>query len=216
MKSSSAVRSASAYSNRINQGRLQGKITAGADVNDGGKPLAGLLRRRVNQVGKVACAEKNAMLHPVPQHCVAEGLEGPGEGELPVECRALQVNISKVVVEALVGVPDEGGRCGAKHFLFANVLKAEDDSFWNTDRFLTAENFLAVVKAGVPKWFGLGALKQMEDVFGGGVAEAATLIRGVLFPVANECRAVEQLAILPLFGGIREWGAKGCKHLEER
>jgi hypothetical protein len=38
-------------SDRINQGRLQGKVTAFADVNDGGKPLAGLLRRRVNQVG---------------------------------------------------------------------------------------------------------------------------------------------------------------------
>eukprot|EP00966_Prymnesium_polylepis_P127949 2958787-Prymnesium_polylepis.1 len=56
----------------------------------------------------------------------------------------------------------------------------------------------------------------MEDVFGGGVAKAATLIRNVLVPVANECRAVEQLAILPLFGGVGEWGAKGCKHLVER
>eukprot|EP00966_Prymnesium_polylepis_P244786 5662173-Prymnesium_polylepis.1 len=56
----------------------------------------------------------------------------------------------------------------------------------------------------------------MEDVLGGGVAEAATLIRGVLVPVANVCCPVEQLAVLPLFGGVGEWGAKIRKHLVER
>ena len=72
-----------------------------------------------------------------------------------------------------------------------DVPKAEDDGFWYTPGLLAAENFLAEVEAGVPKWFGLGALKQMEDDFGGGVAEAATLTGGVLVPVADECRAVE-------------------------
>eukprot|EP00966_Prymnesium_polylepis_P225793 5222744-Prymnesium_polylepis.1 len=88
----------------------------------------------------------------IRHHCVADGLERPGKGELPVECRALQVNVSEGVIEALAGMPEEGERCCAKHLLLANVLKAEDDRFWYLDRFLVPESFLAEVKAGIPKW----------------------------------------------------------------
>ena len=47
------------------------------------------------------------------------------------------------MIEAFIGVPEEGERFGTKHLLLANVLRAEDDSFWHAPGLLTAENLLA-------------------------------------------------------------------------
>ena len=55
----------------------------------------------------------------------------------------------------------------------------------------------------------------MEDVFGGGVAKATTLVGSVLVSVADVCSTVKQLAILSLFCRVGKWGAEGCKNLVE-